>query len=376
MVEEILNKVDKEIKAAEYKSFIMNMSRIDNKKEFNEILKSMSEEKKKDFEEALIGLTYYDELSSEGQKFLEKYEEYCIDVTTNNLKEYFNNSYLRFIFIGKVSEYRANKGKNVKMNGIDLSDLVDSLNSEYYYLIQKMDRQELTDDEKDFIKNYFYVCANSFEIQKSAEGGEAYDVVKFFDKYPLDDLEGPENRRMYILYTLSKELIKYDCNSLIVFRDFNDAKKRKQLGFFIKIDENTGAIGINRTHPNYLNSDNEFMRALFTLYHELGHFDQEFGNREFTDEEIELINMENDMIQKKESFYHKYHDNFYIERDADLFAAKLLRKNFHHKELDSFISGKLSGRRLIDHKLFISLFLKEYYSIPETGKLPSSSKNY
>ena len=369
---EIIEKANKMIKKSNYESLIIEMSRINDIKEFSDILNSMTEEDKKDFEDAVIGLTYYETMTPEEKLFLEKYENYCFDKATNDSKYYFNNRYLRFLYINKVSEYISDSSKEVKMNGIDMLNLMDNINNEYNNLIQKMNVEDLNDNDKKFIKNFFDVCSDYFAIEKSDDNDIMHDVVKFFDEYPLENLETPENKKMHILYTLSKELIKYDCNSLIRFNNY-DAVNSKEMAFFKKIDENTGIININRMNSIFLGSDKEFIEKLFTIYHELGHFEREFGIRKYTSEEKELIDMELNMIRVNRDFYLKYHDNFFLERDADSFAIDMLRENFLHEELKSIISDILDGRNLIDQNLFMNIFLKEY-NLHECKDLSSESQ--
>lgn len=371
---EIIEKTDRMIKKANYESVIIKMSRINDIKEFGDILNNMTEEDKKDFEEAVIGLTYYETMTPEEQLFLEKYENYYFDKATNDSKYYFNNRYLKFLYINKVSEYMLDSSKKVNMHGIDILNLTDNINNEYNRLIQKMNFENLNDDDKKFIKNFFDVCSDYFAIENSDDNDIMLDVVKFFDKYPLENLKTPENQKMYILYTLSKELIKYDCNSLIRFNNF-DAVDLKEMAFFKKINENTGIININRMNSIFFDSDKKFIEKLFTIYHELGHFEQEFGIREYTSEEKELIDMELNMIDVNRDFYRKYHDNFFLERDADSFAIERLQENLQYEELESTISDILSDRNLIDQKIFMNIFLKEY-NIHEYKDCPSTSKKH
>lgn len=356
---EIIDKANKVVRFWEYRPLIAKLSKIQNNNEFNDALNKIKGKEKKELEEAVIGLTYCDTLSKEEQSFLNRYNDYCMQKSKNDIMEYLNNEYLKFLFINKSLEYHKDTNKKVILNGIKISDLQESLDKKYNEIIKKMDSEKLHSKEIDFIINFYEVCVNYYEIEYNDNDGLMSDLVKFFDKYSLDNLDLGMKRKMFILYSLSKELIKYPCNSIIRFVDY-DSKQIRKLGYFVKINDNTGLINIYRTNSIFTESEEEFIEILFTIYHELGHFVQEFDSDEYTDEEKRIIKMEKKVIHNNRKFYSKYHDNFFCEIDADCFAIKMLEKNIHHEKLKSVISKEINRSNRIDQDTFIKLLLEEY----------------
>lgn len=369
---EIIEKADRMVKSAEYKPLMIKLGKVNSEKEFTDILMKMSAKEKKELEEAVIGLAYYNNISLEEQKFINNYNNHCMKKSAEDKMEWLNNGYLKNMLLMKIMEYRQSENKDIAINGMPIVDLHDSLIQKYNCLITEMTSRDLNNLEKEFIINFFDMCSDCFAIEKFDNDDIMQDVVKYFDKYPFDNLETAMNRKMYILYTLSKELVKYKCNSLIRFNGF-DSKDLKFMAFFQKLDDNTGLITINRMNSIFLGSEEDFIEKLYTIYHELGHFNQEFGIYNYTDEEQKLIDIEREVLKKNYDFYLRYHDNFFLEQDADIFATKILKNNIHHDKVDSTLSDILSHRKIIDQGLFMNLLLNEY-NIQEQKDLSSDSK--
>ena len=91
--------------------------------------------------------------------------------------------------------------------------------------------------------------------------------------------------------------------------------------------------------------DNDFFVAkLFTMYHEIGHLNLEVNKDDYDEKQNQIFDIENKIIEVYKNFYNKYHDDFFIEKEANSFAINNLRNDFDNvsvQKICDFMSSKL-----------------------------------
>lgn len=89
---------------------------------------------------------------------------------------------------------------------------------------------------------------------------------------------------------------------------------------------------------------------LFTVFHELGHLIQEINIDTYPKEMQELMKREKFIIDKDNAFYNRYHDSFYIERDADIFALSRILELFKDEKPENIdnITNRYENTKRID----------------------------
>ena len=92
---------------------------------------------------------------------------------------------------------------------------------------------------------------------------------------------------------------------------------------------------------------------------------QEIEINEFNDDVKEIILMEIDLVRTHRSFYAKYHDSFFIERDADNYAITEIIKEYGEKypSIVYDILSREQGVERLDPEVFYLMELEEYEKV-------------
>ena len=196
------------------------------------------------------------------------------------------------------------------------------------------------------------------------------DIKDYFKKYPISDLNSPRNRQLYLLYILSSRMLEFNCNSAIQFYEdsITNSNKNQVLGSFYKTEDGIAFIRINNVDIYNMKTDKEFLEKIFTIFHELGHFRQNNMPEQYENNQ-EIIDMEKEIMKNNRQFYNKYHDSFFIERDADNYAIEEMMNEFWDKypEIVSSIINKELRRKRIPPSKFIVMEIEEYDKLGKTS---------
>lgn len=371
-----IKNIDNKIKYLEFYSFYEEMSKITNMDFFVQVMETKEGEEKRKIEEGLIYLSQQTTLKEYEKIFLEKYHQYLIISLESDIREYYNNVYCSYLYSKAWNDLSlSGNSEEVKfINGKTLDQIEDMLVDKNNNLINKIrNGEELEENDKRFLEENFLLMAYDSVIYKESndEKDLMYDIVDYFKKYPIKDLSNPRNRQLDMLSTLASRMINNSYNCAI---QFNKEKSIDDEGF-----ETFGCIGnlqengitcikINGLDIYEIKTDKEYLKKMFTVYHELGHLSQEYD--EFNDEFRQVIEMERYLIKNDREFYYKYHDSFMLERDADSSAIVEFIKDYgeRYPEIVYDIVSKEQNRKRIDWPTFYLMELEEYGKIHQNSK--------
>ncbi len=364
----LLTEINNKIAYLECLEFYKDMSKVTDINCFSQIMEQRKEEKPK-IEKGLIYLSLKKQLEDFEIAFLNKYHTYLKVVLEKDVREYINNKYCVYLYsnLWKKLLQAKNEDEVRFFNGKALVQIYNDVIDKYNYLIERIDTEEkLEDNDRLFLEGTFLFEAYNRAIYKEYKGQKdlMYDIVDYFTKYPIKDLSNSRNKQLYILEKLSKIMIEIKGNSAIIVSSNNDDIKKGyvSLGSFCKIDNGQiPCIELNDLEYG-LNTEKDLLNKIFTLFHEIGHFKQEIEFYDFTDETKKIILIEKAIINKNHSFYLDYHDNFFLEKDADNYAIIEFIKEFGNKYpsiVYEIVSEKQKKTR-IDESAFYLMELKEY----------------
>ena len=299
---------------------------------FIQVMQTKEGEEKRKMEEGIIYLSQQPSLKEYERIFLEKYHQYLIVSLENDITEYYNNEYCNTILSNAWSNLlREDNPNEVKfINGKSLGEIDDLLLTKVNQIIEKIDNNiKLDENERNFIETAFLNTLFEDQISKQYQDGEEglmRVVVDYFKKHPIKELITDRQKQLDILRKLADRMIGYPINSSIRFN-----KKYEYLGennvifatyYSPNSPEQIPTIEINDLNKSSLHSINSYLGRMFTVFHELGHFKQDYD--ELDEETRKIIEMEHYLIANNRDFYHQYHDSFFIERDADTYASSQL----------------------------------------------------
>lgn len=370
----ILNDTSKMVAYALSFDFYKDMSKITDINDFSKIMNSIGCEEKQKIENGIIYLTQKrkkDDLKKYEVIFLEKYHQYLNYILEKDVREYFNNVYCSYLYskeYGRLS--LIDNYKNIKfINGklvADIDSILVNMNNKIMNKVRK--NEEIDYNDKMFLEENFLFKAFHSVVYKENNGENdlMYDIVDYFNKYPIKDLSTPRNMQLSILYVLSNEMIKMPSNSAIEFSTeytYSTISKTNILGFYTNILNGVPMIRVNGLDVYDLRTETEFLEKLFTMFHELGHFRQEI--EKFNDELKNVIEMEKYLIKYDSLFYKKYHDSFYLELDADNYAVTQIIQSYgtQYPEIVTDIVAKELNRKRIDWSVFYLMELEEYEKV-------------
>ena len=373
MFVEILEKVDRVLKSYDYEDMFKKLNSIEDEEKFFETLSTMDEKEKMELEEAVIGITDEFDFDEDVNSFYKKYHEYALKSAKENILEYLNNNYLRFLFCKEMVNMNKIKDYDNEVNGKSVWDIYYDLLEAYNNLIEnKFTSKELTLEEHKFIKRFFLFIVFYDRVYKKHDGKKdlMYDIVDYFDKYPIKNYDNLEDRQLYILYILSKQLIIVDIDSIVTFDRFYNEDNISSGGYFLKLSDGRCLINISNLN---MNNEKEMYENIFTVFHELGHLMQRVNNDKYPVGIQELFEKEQYIICNDRDFYKSFHDSFCIERDADWYALSQILEIYKNDKPENILHliDKEKKKKRIEFFKMYGIRLKRYQQLidkEEKGK--------
>ena len=362
---EIIKKIDRILKSSNYKQNFLQLNSIDDDFVLFSVLDDMQEYEKEELEEAIIGLALREEISKEEKIFLNRYKSFVMNKSSKNNMEYLNNNYLSFLYHKEFEKIVKDSNYDSKINQKSIWDIYQELCDKFNEISTKLkNNAELTNEEQKFFKKFILSTAFYNTINKKYEGENdiMYDVVEYFDKYPITKFDNVENRQLYILYNLSKQLLQIDVDSVVTFNRYHDEKDIRSDGFFKKLVDGRYQINISNLDDIYLKDEKTMFENLFTIFHELGHLMQEINKDSYPKEIQELFEWERYIVNNDNNFYKRYHDSFYLEKDADMFALNKILDLFKNEKTNIIINliNKYEAKKRIDFPSFYNIIFQRY----------------
>ena len=355
--------------------FFGNLSKLSQKK-FNEKMTKYCSDisSKQCIENAVIAML--DNLNGGHIMFLNKYNEYLLERTKNDPKEYFNNSYLAFIdYILSPESYLKYGFKRNDDGGLFWNDKELIPRSNWQQLLEEFDRikekikmdENLTIQEQFFFEEFIiFSIYSDLKLRKE----EMPIIIKYFNKYPLDlkkDLGLTQNidYEYYAVEWDSILAIQKKCNKIknwilkfiidlsyslhdlseevdIIFLGFQHVEAngiKDNYGYtYYQSEKSTYSLefyGMNlwqfweiiRDGYRILN----YLSQVYLLNHEVAHIigGHKTCTIENTDEREKRIAQEESLIAHNRAFYMSNHDNFFQEIEADDAAITKLWLEYH-----------------------------------------------
>ena len=366
-IRDMLKGLDGKISYYECAELIEKLKESKDTKLFKEILEKESDQKDK-LESSLIYL-----VSNNKEKgFIEKYNKYLVKELENDVRNYLNNKYCLYLLFIAIMNDESDGTDNLEklfINDKTINKCLDDIEEKEEKLLKKLNNnEELENTDKIFLENAFSFFPSVFVIHKEVEGEEGLIsvIVKYFNKYPIKDLTTPRSKQLYILYILSKKLMELPGNCGLSYT-LKEQKRGNLIinGFVYTAYDGIPEIAINDLDLYSLDSDIELLEKIFTLFHEVGHIRQNLKLKEYTKEEIELIDLENKIISRRKDFYNKHHADFYIELDADTYAINEIINEYgktYPKIVKDIVEKRNNTKRMSFDK-FYQLELEEYKKI-------------
>lgn len=162
----------------------------------------------------------------------------------------------------------------------------------------------------------------------------------------------------------------------IFFANYEEKDTTKvTLGFYSKLKDGTPYIQINGLDICELTDIKICLERIFTVLHEYGHLLQDVEFENYEENYQEILTMEKYLIAHDKEFYHLYHDNFLIERDADNYAIVELIKEYgsmYPQIVEEIVASK-EKRKLLDESIFLGMEKERYLSLCEENKVEISA---
>ena len=362
---EMIKRIDRILKSSNYKQIFLQLNSIDDDFVLFSMLDDMQEYEKEELEKAIIGLELREEISKEEINFLNRYKSYVMNKSSKNNMEYLNNNYLSYLYHKEFEKIVKDSNYDSQINQESIWDIYQGLCDKFNEISTKLkNNAELTNEEHKFFKKFILSAVFYNTINKKYEGENdiMYDVVEYFDKYPITKFDNVENRQLYILYILSKQLLQIDVDSVVTFDRYHDEEDIRSNGFFKKINDGRYQINISNLDDIYLKDEKTMFESLFTIFHELGHLMQEINKDSYPEEIQELFEWERYIINNDNGFYKRYHDSFYLEKDADMFALNKMLDLLKNEKLDIIMNliNKYEAKKRIDFSSFYNIIFQRY----------------
>lgn len=310
-------------------NFTYKAVKIEDSNEFKQVIENQNLEEIEKLENAII---YMHQASSNKndidwtKKFYQKYVKYLENKLNDDIFEYINNKFCLYLIFNDGICHGTEKYNKVVFER-KVSEIFEILDNSYDDILKKIDKGiELNNKEKKFMENYFFAfTSNSYSLPTS-------DIFKYFQRYPLQNLDSFKNKKLFLLYSLSKKVKELGMECSVHF-DEKDVVEKNSSGYFTILDDETLLININDVSSYEIKDDLVYFFKLFTIYHEIGHLNQETNLEKFSPEIKQLFTMENKIINENNNFYQKYHNHFFKEKNADEFAIEELQKDFRDNKI-------------------------------------------
>ena len=367
-VKDAIRTIDFALIRCQYSDFYNDMSKVEDLNYFQQIIEQKNDEEKQKIEDGVIylsTLTQKNQLNDYEILFLKKYHKYLINILEKDVRKYFNDKYCKYLYYKVWNSIKTEQeSEETKfINGKSIKDIEMLLVDKYNKLMENVENgSDLENEDKKFIEEIFLAMAFNSIIYKEYDGEKdfMYDIVEFFKQYPIRGLSTNRDRQLNILSILASRMIDtpYNCG----FSFDTDYKKSNDdnitLGTFFKAPNGISYIKIN--DMNEIFDEKEYLEKVFTIFHELGHLSQEYDK--FNDEFKQVIEIEKYLLKNDREFYHKYHDSFCKEWDADNYAAIQLIKLYgeQYPELVVDIVDKQTNKKRVEWKKFYDMEQEKY----------------
>lgn len=372
--------IEAKIPYLENLDFYKKMSEISDITQFSEMM-DLQNDKKTGIEQGIIYMSSKEKLEDFEIKFLDKYHKYIISNIEKDVRVYHTNKYCSYLVSSlwdrlyskeEIDTSTEEKSNIIKfINGKTLNQINELLVEKHEQLLENIrNNEEIDKNDKDFLEEFYLSIVYDRTVYKEYDGDKdvMYDIVDYFDKYPVNDINSPRNKQLHLLSILSKRMIEIPKNCAIQFQNENiyNEDGKETFGSFGRF-ENSGiyCIEINALDTYNLQTEQDFLEKIFTLFHEFGHFIQEIRIEDYVDEIKELILMEKSILKHNRDFYNKYHDSFFVEKDADNYAIIEIISEYGEKYPElvyKIVSSEQNRKRIADDE-FYSLELEEYNNI-------------
>lgn len=328
----------------------------------------MSLQEKEKLEDSIIGLYSLDSKESSVFKtFIDRYTKYVTQKSNNDVMFFLNNRFLNYLYSAELLKKNENKAYNGSVLGRNIDDIYDDIDNKYFELNEKLDKKiKFTEEEISFMKKLYINCAQFESIFVDADLSEEndYDIINFCNQYPLDIENSIDDQQVFLIYNIIKSLINIKGKYHIIFNQFESEKNFKNLGSVsnFKGRDDEYLISIYYTDQIFFDSMKNIADVLFTIFHEIGHILQSNCKEKYDSDMLDIFEDEYFILENDRDFYDKYHDNFLIEQDANLYAFNIMTKLFNdsYPEFCDYALKKMKSKNLIDSKLFTKLFYEKY----------------
>lgn len=323
-INKVLKNTDWMINYYEISDLISSLVTQDSR--FDKIINNLNNEIKDKIENAALYLWYKKDKTNNENEFLKKYNKYILNQINVDIKNILNNKYC-FSILGVEFNNCVSNEEIIKTFNMSFNELFIKLDNELEKISNKiLAGIKLSVDEKKFYENNILFTVTN-QIIFNEDNAE---ILKYFNDYPINDIDSPKNRQLYLVYMILKNVNSLGETICLTFNDdINiDSKKIVTFGRIGKLPDGRSIIEINNTDIYSIKNDYDFYHLIFILMHELGHFNQDVNYDKYSVEDKKRINMENKLRKIDSDFYLKYHNNFFIEQDANMYAVKYLLKKF------------------------------------------------
>ena len=321
-INKVLKNTDWMINYYEISDLISSLVTQDSR--FDKIINNLNNEIKDKIENAALYLWYKKDKTNNENEFLKKYNKYILNQINVDIKNILNNKYC-FSILGVEFNNCVSNEEIIKTFNMSFNELFIKLDNELEKISNKiLAGIKLSVDEKKFYENNILFTVTN-QIIFNEDNAE---ILKYFNDYPINDIDSPKNRQLYLVYMILKNVNSLGETICLTFNDdINiDSKKIVTFGRIGKLPDGRSIIEINNTDIYSIKNDYDFYHLIFILMHELGHFNQDVNYDKYSVEDKKRINMENKLRKIDSGFYLKYHNNFFIEQDANMYAVKYLLK--------------------------------------------------
>ena len=373
-VNDILRKTDRLLNFYENQNIYIELSKIESIDEFCEYVSKFNYDS--NFINGIIEIDSRIKIDDWADKFIKKYHIYLKGKLDIDCREYYNNEYCWNLYLEQCLKTSDDDfEKAVFFNGKKLKKIDSILNTVYLQLINRLNRNsDLSYKDKKFLEQSFLCYAYYNRIYKDSPFEMMRSIVLYFKKYPISDFNKPRNNQLFLINKISEELLKADNNCAFEFSmEMND----DNLGNFYHTEEGIPVLEINAADIYDVDSDYTFVRKNFTIFHEIAHFIQDVNPESYNSVMQEIIKIEKQLILFDREFYENNHDDFFIERDADLYAMKRIKEDFgkiYPEEVLSILKSRDVFKRK-DISEFYKMEVKRYNLIHcDDNKNNSSSK--
>ena len=293
---------------------------------FDKKISNFNNDMQDKIQNSALYLYYKEDKTINEIKFINKYNEYILKNINSDIKNVLNNKYCFNILSKEISNCNSDEDI-IKIFDMSFKNLFDKLDRELDKICNKfLNGIELSIDEKKFYENnILFTVKNQIIFNEDNE-----EILKYFNKYEIKNLDSLKNRQLYLVFVILKNVKLLGETICLTFNDdINiDDNNTVTFGRIGKLPDGRPIIEINNTDIYNIKNDYEFYKLIFVLLHELGHFNQDVNYNKYSDSEKKRIDMENKLRNIDPNFYSEYHDNFFIEQDANMYAVKQLLKEF------------------------------------------------